>query len=51
MNNELKKYHGVVVPMVTPVKENGTLDTQAVERIIAFFATGRCFPTADGNDW
>lgn len=36
MNYKLKKYHGVVVPMVTPVKENGTLDTQAVERIIAF---------------
>lgn len=54
MNNELKKYHGVVVPMVTPVKENGTLDTQAVERIIAFFAQAGVSPllmgtTGEGN--
>jgi len=44
----------VVVPMVTPVKENGTLDTQAVERIIAFFAQAGVSPllmgtTGEGN--
>lgn len=33
-----EKYHGVVVPMVTPVKKNGTIDTFAVERIIDNFA-------------
>ena len=33
-----KKYAGVVVPMVTPVNEDGSLDTQAVERIITSFA-------------
>ena len=49
-----KKYKGVVVPMVTPVKENGTLDTQAVERIIAFFAQAGVSPllmgtTGEGN--
>lgn len=49
-----KKYHGVVVPMVTPVKENGTLDTQAVERIIAFFVQTGVSPllmgtTGEGN--
>ncbi len=49
-----KKYHGVVVPMVTPVTENGTLDTQAVERIIAFFAEAGVSPllmgtTGEGN--
>lgn len=49
-----KKYHGVVVPMVTPVKENGTLDTQAVERIIAFFTQAGVSPllmgtTGEGN--
>jgi 4-hydroxy-tetrahydrodipicolinate synthase len=54
MNYELKKYRGVVVPMVTPVKENGTLDTQAVERIIAFFAQAGVSPllmgtTGEGN--
>lgn len=54
MNYKLKKYHGVVVPMVTPVKENGTLDTQAVERIITFFAQAGVSPllmgtTGEGN--
>ena len=44
-----KKYKGVVVPMVTPVKENGTLDTQAVERIITFFV--QCLSPVDGYDW
>ena len=49
-----KKYKGVVVPMVTPVKENGTLDTQAVERIIAFFVQTGVSPllmgtTGEGN--
>ena len=44
----------MVVPMVTPVKENGTLDTQAVERIIAFFAQAGVSPllmgtTGEGN--
>ena len=49
-----KKYKGVVVPIVTPVKENGTLDTQAVERIIAFFVQAGVSPllmgtTGEGN--
>ena len=49
-----KKYHGVVVPMVTPVTDNGTLDTQAVERIIVFFAEAGVSPllmgtTGEGN--
>lgn len=33
------KYRGVVVPMVTPVTENGSLDVSAVERIIEFLAS------------
>ena len=49
-----KKYKGVVVPMVTPVTKNGTLDTQAVERIIAFFVKAGVSPllmgtTGEGN--
>ena len=52
MNN--KKYKGVVVPMVTPVTANGTLDTAAVERIITFFAENGVSPllmgtTGEGN--
>ena len=51
---EQKKYGGVVVPMVTPVTENGQLDTAAVERIIEFFAASKVSPllmgtTGEGN--
>ena len=49
-----KKYHGVVVPMVTPVTEKGQLDVAAVERIIKFFAQAGVSPllmgtTGEGN--
>ena len=48
------KYRGVVVPMVTPVTEKGTLDVPAVERIIEFFAANNVAPllmgtTGEGN--
>ena len=51
---EEKKYKGVVVPMVTPVTVDGTLDTAAVERIIEFFAKQGVSPllmgtTGEGN--
>lgn len=32
------KYHGVVVPMVTPITKEGNIDVKAVERIIEIFA-------------
>ena len=35
---KLNKYHGVVVPMVTPVTKDGDIDVKAVERIIENFA-------------
>ena len=52
MNNS--KYRGVVVPMVTPVTQDGHLDTKAVERIIDFFAQHKVSPllmgtTGEGN--
>ena len=52
MNNS--KYCGVVVPMVTPVTQEGRLDTDAVKRIIEFFATNGVSPllmgtTGEGN--
>lgn len=34
----LNKYHGVVVPMVTPVTKDGDIDVAAVERIVDKFA-------------
>ena len=52
MNNS--KYRGVVVPMVTPVTQDGRLDVEAVERIIDFFAHSGVSPllmgtTGEGN--
>jgi 4-hydroxy-tetrahydrodipicolinate synthase len=49
-----KKYRGVVVPMVTPVTKEGKLDTEAVARIIEFFAKAGVSPllmgtTGEGN--
>ncbi len=49
-----KKYHGVVVPMVTPVMKDGSIDTAAVERIVSNFAKYGVSPlimgtTGEGN--
>ena len=51
---QTKKYCGVVVPMVTPVTENGVLDTASVERIVSFFVVNGVSPllmgtTGEGN--
>lgn len=48
------KYRGVVVPMVTPVTSTGSLDVEAVGRIIDFFARNNVAPllmgtTGEGN--
>ena len=50
----LKKYHGVVVPMVTPVSKDGSIDTVAVERIVDNMARYGVAPlimgtTGEGN--
>src|SRR5215510_3404565 len=39
MDNGLK-HHGVVVPMVTPIRPNGDLDEEAVDRVIEFLLVG-----------
>lgn len=49
-----KKYHGVVVPMVTPVTKEGNIDVAAVERIVTNFAKNNVSPlimgtTGEGN--
>ena len=48
------KFRGVVVPMITPVTEQGELDIQAVEKIIELFAKHGVSPllmgtTGEGN--
>ncbi len=53
MKNE-KKYHGVVVPMVTPITKEGEIDTEAVKRIVDNFARHQVSPlimgtTGEGN--
>lgn len=49
-----KKYNGVVVPMVTPVRENGDIDIDAVGRIVESFVSAGVSPllmgtTGEGN--
>lgn len=49
-----KKYAGVVVPMVTPVTQDGQIDVAAVERIVESFAQAGVSPllmgtTGEGN--
>lgn len=50
----VNKYHGVVVPMATPVTKDGNIDTAAVERIVSNFAEHHVSPlimgtTGEGN--
>lgn len=50
----IKKYAGVVVPMVTPVTEDGRIDVAAVGRIVESFAQAGVSPllmgtTGEGN--
>ncbi len=39
-SSERKTYHGVVVPMVTPINADGGLDEPAIKRIIDHLVTG-----------
>ncbi|MBR0038167.1 MAG: dihydrodipicolinate synthase family protein [Bacteroidales bacterium] len=50
----MKKYAGVVVPMVTPVTAEGKLDVEAVRRIVSMFVKHQVSPlllgtTGEGN--
>ena len=45
----IKKYHGVVVPMVTPVTKDGDIDVAAVERIVDNMASHQCAPLIMGT--
>ena len=40
----LKKYHGVVIPSITPLTADHRLDTEAVSRIFEFFHTNHVHP-------
>ena len=44
-----KKYHGVVVPMVTPLTRDGEIDVQAVGRIMANFVKWEVSPLIMGT--
>ncbi len=49
MKNELKKYTGVVVPMVSPFNEDYSIDEGAVERIISSFIENNVQPLILGT--
>ncbi len=44
-----KKYSGVVVPMVTPLKSNLIIDIEAVDRLIKLFAKNNIHPLVLGT--
>jgi len=39
-----KKYHGVVIPMVTPFNENGKLDIANLERLLKLYMDAKSIP-------
>jgi dihydrodipicolinate synthase/N-acetylneuraminate lyase len=41
---KLKKYHGVIAPLVTPVTESGQIDEQSVERLINYVTEAKNIP-------
>ncbi len=41
---KLKKYHGVIAPLITPVKESGKIDEGSVEKLFAFVQASKNFP-------
>ena len=38
--SSLSPYHGVIIPMITPVTPNGELDEPAVRRVIDYLVDG-----------
>jgi 4-hydroxy-tetrahydrodipicolinate synthase len=39
-----KSYQGVVIPMITPLNENGTIDTSSLEKLIHFYINSNTIP-------
>jgi len=44
-----KKFHGVIVPMVTPFTESGEIDTNSVNKIVDFVINAGAFPFVLGT--
>ena len=43
-NNRTKKYHGVVVPMITPFNEDGSIDESGASRVTEFLLENGVYP-------
>ena len=44
MESHKNRFSGVVVPMITPISDDGTVDEQAVVKIINRFVTAGVYP-------
>jgi len=44
-----KSYHGVVIPMITPFKENGTIDIPSLKHLLKFFIDAKTIPFIMGT--
>ena len=47
--SKIKKHHGIVVPMITPVTDSGKIDERAVEKIVSSFIDAGVFPFIIGT--
>ncbi|MFB6320063.1 dihydrodipicolinate synthase family protein [Saccharicrinis sp. FJH54] len=47
--NEVKQYNGVIVPMVTPFKDDGSVDGKAINRIVDLFKSNGVHPFVLGT--
>ena len=41
---KLKKYHGVIAPLVTPILESGKIDTHSFKKLLDFIQASKNFP-------
>ncbi len=46
---KIKKYFGVIVPMLTPINENYSIDVESLEKMLDSFLSNEEFPICFGN--
>jgi len=46
---KLKKYHGVIIPMLTPILSSGKIDEESVKKMLDYFLQNDTFPFVLGT--
>ncbi len=47
--NQQKKYHGVIIPMITPFEETANIDSQSLEKLLNFLIKANTIPFVLGT--